>query len=80
MMGYICFNELNEGVYEMGWIHNRTFWRQGYAYESCEGVIDYAFTGLKAHQVFAETIDAVKPVGLMKKLGMQTDQKRGSPR
>lgn len=80
MMGYICFDELNEGVYEMGWIYNRTFWRQGYAYESCKGVIDYAFTGLKAHQVFAETIDAVKSVGLMKKLGMQTDQKTGSPR
>lgn len=73
MMGYILFNEFDEGVYEMGWIYNRNFWRQGYAYESCKGVIDYAFTELKAHKVFAETIDAVKSVGLMKKLGMQLE-------
>ena len=36
-------------------------------------MIDYAFTELKAHKVFAEAIDAVKSVGLMKKLGMQLE-------
>lgn len=71
MMGYILLNALEEGVYEMGWIYNRSFWRQGYAYESCKAVIDYAFTELKAHKIFAEAIDTVKSVGLMKKLGMQ---------
>ena len=73
MMGYILFNEAYEGVYEMGWIYNRSFWRQGYAYESCRAVIDYAFGELSAHKVFAEAIDAVKSVGLMKKLGMQLE-------
>ena len=73
LMGYILFNEFDEGVYEMGWIYNRSFWRQGYAYESCKAVIDYAFAELKAHKVFAEAIDAVKSVGLMKKLGMQLE-------
>ena len=73
MMGYILFNEFDEGVYEMGWIYNRCFWRQGYAYESCKAVIDYAFTELKAHKIFAEAIDAVKSVGLMQKLGMQPE-------
>ena len=68
MMGYILFKGQDEGVYEMGWIYNRNFWRQGYAYESCKAVIDYAFTELKAHKVFAEAIDAVKSVGLMQKL------------
>jgi len=73
MMGYILFNEADEGVYEMGWIYNRNFWRQGYAYESCKAVIDYAFRDLKVHKVFAEAIDAVKSVGLMQKLGMQLE-------
>ena len=73
MMGYILFNKLDEGIYEMGWIYNRSFWRQGYAYESCKAVIDYAFAELKAHKVFAEAIDAVKSVGLMQKLGMQLE-------
>lgn len=73
LIGYILFNEYDEGVYEMGWFFNRSYWRQGYAYESCKAVIDYAFTELKAHKIFAETIDAVKSVSLMKKLGMQLE-------
>lgn len=73
MMGYILFNEFGKGIYEMGWIYNRSFWRQGYAYESCKAVIDYAFGELRAHKIFAETIDAVKSVSLMQKLGMQPE-------
>ncbi len=73
LIGYILFHELGEGVYEMGWFFNRAFWRKGYAYESCKAVIDYAFSQLEAHKVFAETIDAMKSVGLMKKLGMQLE-------
>lgn len=73
VIGYILFNEADEGVYEMGWIYNRSFWRQGYAYESCKAVIDYAFTEKKAHKVFAEAIDTMKSVSLMQKLGMQLE-------
>ena len=73
VIGYILFNEFDAGVYEMGWIFNRNFWRRGYAYESCKAVIDYAFGGLKAHKIFAEAIDAVKSVSLMQKLGMQLE-------
>lgn len=73
MIGYILFHEFDEGVYEIGWIYNRNYWRQGYAYESCKAVIDYAFTKLNAHKLFAEAIDAVKSVGLMKKLGMRLE-------
>ena len=73
MIGYILFNEYEAGVYEMGWIYNRCFWRQGLAFESCKAVIDYAFTELNAHKIFAEAIDAVKSVGLMQKLGMQLE-------
>ena len=73
MIGYILFKRQDEGVYEIGWIYNRNFWRQGYAYESCNAVIDYDFTESKAHKIFAEAIDAVKSVGLMQKLGMQLE-------
>ena len=73
VIGYILFNEFDEGVYEMGWIFNRNFWRQGLAFESCKAVIDYAFSELKAHKIFAEAIDTVKSVGLMQKLGMQLE-------
>ena len=73
MIGYILFNELEKGVFELGWFFNRSFWRQGLAYESCKAVIDYAFAERKAHKVFAETIDTVKSVGLMQKLGMKLE-------
>ena len=73
VIGYILFNEADECVYEMGWIYNRNYWRQGFAYESCKAVIDNAFGELKAHKVFAETIDTVKSVSLMQKLGMQLE-------
>ena len=73
LVGYILFKEYEPEVYEMGWIFNRSFWRQGLAFECCKAVIDYAFTELKAHKIFAEAIDAVKSVGLMQKLGMRPE-------
>lgn len=73
LIGYILFHASDEDVYEMGWIFNRNVWRQGYAYESCKAVMDYAFGEMNAHKFFSETIDAVKSVGLMKKLGMQPE-------
>ncbi len=73
VIGYILFNQYTESVYEIGWFFNRKYWKQGYAYEACQAVIDHAFMYLKADKVFAETIDSVKSVDLMKKLGMQPE-------
>jgi len=70
LIGYILFKEYEKDVYEMGWFFNRAYWRQGYAFEACRAVIDYAFEERKARRIFAETADPVKSVGLMKKLGM----------
>ena len=73
VIGYILFKESEKKVYEMGWFFNRNYWRQGYAYEACKAVIDYAFDALNAHKIFAETIDREKSVNLMKKLGMKLE-------
>ena len=83
VIGYILFNDLEEDVYEMGWFFNREYWGLGFAYEACSKVIEYAFEELNVHKIFAETIDVVKSVGLMKKLGMtqeviQRSQTRGN--
>lgn len=76
-VGYILFKSMGEDpaedVYEIGWIFNRAHWRQGYAYESCSAIIEYAFSRLNAHKIMAETIDGVKSVSLMKKLGMKLE-------
>lgn len=80
MIGYILFNELEKGVYEIGWFFNRRYWRQGYAYEACKAVIEDAFRQGKARRIFAETIDPVKSAALMEKLGMKREelQRRGA--
>lgn len=73
VIGYMLFNESGDGVYEIGWIFNRAYWRQGYAFEACHALIDHAFGHLNAHKLFAETIDTEKSVPMMKKLGMQPE-------
>ena len=73
VIGYILFKEYDEEVYEIGWIYNKDYWRQGYAFESCKAVMDYAFNEMNVHKVFAEAIDGIKSVGLMKKLGMKLE-------
>lgn len=73
VIGYLLFNPSLAGCYELGWFFNRNFWRQGYAYEACSALIEYAFARLDAHKVWAETIDGVRSVGLMKKLGMASE-------
>ncbi len=73
VVGYLLFRLCGQGVYEMGWFFRRDRWGRGLAYESCKALRDYAFRELKAHKLFAETIDPVKSVGLMKKLGMKPE-------
>lgn len=70
VIGYILFKSIEEDVCEIGWFFNRRYWRQGYAYEACAKVMEYAFEVLNVHKIIAETIDTVKSVKLMVKLGM----------
>ncbi len=73
MIGYILFNEIEKGIYELGWIFNKNYWQQGYAYETCSKVIEYAFYELGAYKIVAETADKEKSVKLMRKLGMRQE-------
>ncbi|MBQ7873860.1 MAG: GNAT family N-acetyltransferase [Oscillospiraceae bacterium] len=73
VIGYILFKEYDEEVYEIGWIFNKNYWGQGYAFESCRAVVDFAFDNMNIHKIFAEAIDGIKSVNLMKKLGMKQE-------
>ena len=73
VIGYILFKPLEESVYEIGWIFNKRYWRQGYAYEACSKLIAHGFRELNIHKVVAETIDSSKSVNLMEKLGMKCE-------
>ena len=71
VVGYILFNEYEPGVYEMGWVFNKEYWGKGLAYEACSALLNYGFAELGIHKVFAETVDGIKSVSLMQKLGMK---------
>ena len=72
VIGYVLFAPYGEAdVYEIGWIFNKAYWRQGYAFEAIGALLKFAFLELNTHKVFAEAIDAVKSVKLMEKLGMK---------
>ena len=73
VIGYILFKPLEEGIYEIGWFFNRTYWRQGYAYEACSALMAYGFREMNIHKMVAEAIDAQKSVKLMEKLGMKRE-------
>lgn len=73
VIGYILFNPSEQDIYEIGWFFNKKYWGNGYTYEACSEIIKVAFDELGAHKIFAETIDTVKSVNLMKKLGMSLE-------
>ncbi len=73
LIGYLRFHPCSPGVYEMGWFFNRDYWGRGNAYEACKALTGYAFREQHARKIFAETIDSQKSLGLMKKLGMQSE-------
>ena len=74
LIGYILFKPWEESVYEIGWIFNKKYWRQGYAYEACSGLIAYGFREMNIHKVVAETIDTQKSIPMMEKLGMKCEE------
>ena len=70
MIGYILFKATEPDIYEIGWIFNRAYWRQGHAYEACSALIRHAFENLGTKVIFAETTDTEKSLPLMRKLGL----------
>ena len=71
LIGYLLCKQIDEpGIYELGWIFRRDVWRQGYAYEAVSALMDHLFRVREVHKVMAETEDAVRSLGLMKKLGL----------
>lgn len=73
MIGHTLFKQLpgeEDGIWEIGWIYNRASWRKGYALEAARALMVYGFEQLGLHKICAETIDPIKSVPLMEKLGM----------
>ena len=71
LIGCIQFPEGDDPeVRQMGWLLDKDFWGRGLAYEAAAALMSYGFMELKLHRIWAHTMDDIKAVGLMKKLGM----------
>ena len=53
MIGNVYLGKRDFNSLEIGYVFNRNYWGKGYARESCEAVVKYAFLN-GAHRVFAE--------------------------
>lgn len=76
LIGHLLFKQLpgeEEGIYEIGWIFHRAFWRQGLAFEAASALMHAGFHQMNLHKICAETIDPDKSVPLMRKLGMKQE-------
>lgn len=76
VIGHLLFKQLpreEQGIFEMGWIFNQSYWRSGFAFEAACAIIRYGFDTLNLHKICAETIDPHKSVPMMKKLGMRQE-------
>lgn len=74
VIGKIYFSKKDFGSYEIGYTFNGAYQGKGYAYESVNGMIDYAFSALEARRIVAE-INArnVKSIKLVERLGMRRE-------
>lgn len=76
VIGHIIFHKFNEPLeYELGWIFNRKFHRNGYARESSLALFEYGFNKLHLESIAAETVwDNKKSIATITSLGMKISE------
>jgi len=76
VIGWCCLeiSSSNAGLGELMYVFNRQFWNQGYASEATQSIVNYGFSELKLHRIFAtcrpENMGSWR---IMEKLGMQRE-------
>lgn len=74
VIGKIYFSDKGCGSYEIGYTFNKSYWGKGFAAESVNGMVTYAFEKLNVRRIFAE-IDTrnTKSIGLVERIGMRRE-------
>ncbi|MFP3985297.1 MAG: GNAT family N-acetyltransferase [Candidatus Bathyarchaeia archaeon] len=69
---YVSNPDNQEGC--IGYVLNRSFWGQGYATETVQGLLEFGFNQLKLHRIFA-TCDSenIASAHVLEKIGMQRE-------
>lgn len=73
MIGNVYLGKRDFESLEIGFVFNEDYWKQGYATESCEAMIQWAFAN-GAHRIYAECDPKNKDSwGLLEKLGFERE-------
>ena len=73
MIGNVYLGKRDFDSLEIGYVFNDTYWGKGYAKESCEAMIQWAFAN-GAHRIYAECDPKNKSSwGLLEKLGFERE-------
>jgi RimJ/RimL family protein N-acetyltransferase len=54
LIGNLYFAERDFNTWEIGYVFNLNYWGNGYATESCNAIMNYAFKDLKARRIIAK--------------------------
>ena len=74
VIGYLLCSQIDApGIYELGWVFHRAYWRQGYAGEAVRALTAHLFRAENAHKLAAETEDAERCVPFLEKLGWRQE-------
>ena len=74
LIGHIFFSPCAFSTWEIGWMLDRAYWKQGYAHEAAAAVIDAAFRAGIAHRVIAMcNPENEASERLMRRLGMRCE-------
>lgn len=74
VIGNLYFEGQDFETYEIGFVFNRNYQKQGYALESCKAMLEYAFRTLHARRIIAYCSTANKNSwNLMERLGMRRE-------
>lgn len=66
------FKGYGSDTYEMGYILNKKYWRQGYMFEAAQAVLKFAFESFGVRRMMIRHLsENVKSEGLIKKLGFK---------
>lgn len=72
LIGHIFFSPCAFSTWEIGWMLNRTYWKNGYASEAASAVIGQAFRAGISHRVIAMcNPENSASVRVMQRLGMR---------
>ncbi len=74
VIGNLYFNKGNFDTWEIGWVFNRSYQKNGYATESAKALVEYAFVHMGARRIVGKCSPKNKPSwALMERLNMRRE-------